>query len=247
MTIRIVEEEPNYLRFEVSTKFDFVSALRDILLHHIPGVRFAFVSIQENTTILHDELLPIRFNRVPIVIDDPSLIPYPTEGITEENTLTYDINFTARSDEKLTSSSIIPRNPRPDIRVVPNIEILPMKAGQRLQAVLFAQKGIGVYFSPVYLVNSRRKMEIVSPVSQEARDSCKYGVYDIEDFPTDVVPSPDMYDINRCIKCGACTRLGVKMKESSVIMEIRTSGIEPRKALQLAISELRSRGIDIEL
>ncbi len=247
MPIIIVEHTPTYMLFEVVTKYDFVSELRDILLYQTPGVRFTFVSIHENTTIFHDELLPIRFNRIPIYVDDPSTISLPINGeYTAENTLTYDLDVKAVEAGNIMSSSIVPRKVYPGINVEQDIPIVPVKRGQELKVTLFAQKGFGTNFSPVYLVNTRRKMEIISPVSKEARDSCKYGVFDIEDFPVDIIPSPNQYDIYKCIKCGECTSRGVVMKTSSMIMEMRTSGIDPLNALKLAVSELRSRGMDIE-
>lgn len=245
MSLKVIEHSDTYLLAEISATPESIAYLRNILLFEVPGIRFNFLSVQDNTTIFSDEILLARFMQVPLWVKDTSILPFPGPTPSLVDTLEYDVNvFGIDNNSVMTSSDIIPRVPN-EVKIAPRQKIVPMRNGQVLNAVLFAQKGIGINFSPVYLVNNRIKMKIISPVSTEARESCKYGVFDIEDFPTDIIPDPSSYDIYKCVRCGECTKRGVIMKSDVYILEIRTSGTDPENALKTALSILRSKGLEL--
>lgn len=246
MSVNIVEYTTSRLLAELPATPYQIAALRTVLLHEIPGVRFMTVSIPVNTTVMSPELILAELGKIRLFIDDPNILPFPRFPSSSEDTLVYDINYTAIEDGFITTSDIIPRISIEGIRLPKGHRIIPVKRGQTLQAVLFAQKGIGPAFTPVHVVNDRIKMKIISSVSIEARESCIYGVYDIEDFPVNVTPEPDQYDIYKCIRCGKCTERGVRMKSDVYIVELLASGIDTKVALLTGLSLLRAKGIDLE-
>jgi hypothetical protein len=245
MSVNIVEYNTSHLLVELAATAEQIAALRTVLLHETPGVRFMTVSIPTNTTVMSPELILAELGKIRLFIDDPNILPFPKFPSSDTDTLVYQIDYTATEDGFITTSDIIARKHVDGIRLPRGHRIIPVKRGQTLQAVLFAQKGIGPAFTPVHVVNSRIKMKIISNVSKEARDSCIYGVYDIEDFPINRVPESDEYDIYKCVRCGKCTELGVRMKSDVYIVEILATGIDTRVALSIGLSLLRAKGIDL--
>jgi len=65
----------------------------------VATVAIETVHIEDNTSIIPDDILAHRLGLIPLKID-PSLLEDPGEDLTTENTIIYKLNVECKSDEK---------------------------------------------------------------------------------------------------------------------------------------------------
>eukprot|EP00300_Choanocystis_sp_HF-7_P041368 c8079_g1_i1.p1 GENE.c8079_g1_i1~~c8079_g1_i1.p1 ORF type:complete len:395 (+),score=114.46 c8079_g1_i1:69-1187(+) len=181
--INILKMDDEEMVFEMSgIDAPIANALRRILLAEIPTMAIEQVYIQDNTSILPDEILAHRLGLIPILAD-PSAFDYvgPEDGPTFTNTLVFrlvvecsrnkKVPDDAPDEDKYINGNVYSKHlvwvPEGDqeidfggkIRPVhDDILIAKMRPGQRIELEAHVQKGIGkthAKWSPVCTASYR--------------------------------------------------------------------------------------------
>eukprot|EP01105_Mastigella_eilhardi_P027901 TRINITY_DN8866_c0_g1_i1.p1 TRINITY_DN8866_c0_g1~~TRINITY_DN8866_c0_g1_i1.p1 ORF type:complete len:368 (+),score=118.10 TRINITY_DN8866_c0_g1_i1:42-1106(+) len=205
------------------------NAFRRILLSEVPTVCIETVYMQNNTSVLHDEILAHRLGLIPIKAD-PASFEFRTSkdaDCTEVDTVVFKLQVKCQPDpqnrdlllhETVTSGDLvwIPQGDQattfednPIRPVNDDIVIAKLARGQEIECDLYAHKGIGkdhAKFSPVATASYRILPDIrfLKPVTddlaQKLCTTCPMGVFDIEDGVC-VAKRP-----RNCTMCRECVR-----------------------------------------
>lgn len=146
--------------------FPFLNAIRRILLAEVPTMAIEKIHLHNNTSVMHDEFLGHRLGLIPIKappeqftnIDEPA-------DINENNTIVFELNIQCGQESKSNLSVYtkdiiwkpigkqeVTFSSNPIRPVDEDILICKLAPSQKIEATLYAQKGIGrdhAKFSPV--------------------------------------------------------------------------------------------------
>ncbi len=216
----------------VNVDVSIANALRRIFIAEVPTVAIETVFIEDNTSIIQDEVLSHRLGLIPLKVDPSKLEEY-IRGAEETNmdTLVINLNIECPPHSNSSSgertnrvySSHLTWNPMdeqeklfPDgvFPVHDDILIAELSPGQSIRLSCFAHRGIGkdhAKFSPVATASYKLLTEIVfkQPVEGEAAkelvEMCPMGVFDIEDIaPKGKVPGSRRARVANPRACTMC-------------------------------------------
>ncbi len=184
MSIKIISLDEDSIVFDlIGVDVSFANALRRILIAEVPTMAIEKVYIQENTSIMQDEVLAHRLGLVPIKAD-PRLFESFVPGVDEStdlNTLVFKLDITC-PPEPAPGTSDVPASIRHkggaysrDLEWQPqgdqlekfpegifpvhlDIPLVTLTPGQRLQLEAHCVKGVGkdhTKFSPVATASYR--------------------------------------------------------------------------------------------
>lgn len=186
------------------------NALRRILLAEVPTVAIETIYMQDNTSVIQDEILSHRLGLIPIKVD-PRLFmdKADNEDPTDQNTVVFNLDVTcnpppgSNNDGQYTEvvlSSHLQWQPQGDQEmrfpdgiypVHSDIVIAKLRKGQHIEAECHCRKGVGkdhTKFSPCATASYRLLPEIIIPTpitgkkAEELVEMCPLKVFDIEDM-----------------------------------------------------------------
>jgi DNA-directed RNA polymerase I and III subunit RPAC1 len=225
------------------------NALRRIMMAEIPTIAIETVYIENNTSVIPDEVLSHRLGLIPINVN-PDFFEYKGESPTDVDTLVFTLAVQADPHQARTvvySRDLIwdPKGNQEEILVPapapihPDIMIAKLAPDQEIRLTCHAHKGIGkdhMKFSPVSPATYRNLPEILlkRPFRHEEaaklRQTCPMGVFDIEDIggvPTAYVANP-----RNCSLCRECIRdvawrnaVSINRVKDHFIFTIETVGV----------------------
>ncbi|KAA6390673.1 MAG: DNA-directed RNA polymerases I and III subunit RPAC1 [Streblomastix strix] len=188
--IAILKNDPEHLILDiVGQSAPIVNALRRVLIADVPTVAVETVLIQNNTSVIPDEILAHRLGLIPLNID-PSLLQYkkPEDQRTWENTVVFklkvqctakknanvglDDKFKYNNSQVLSSDFVwVPEGGQQELfkdkapaPVIPDILIAKLGPKQEIDIELHAIKGCGkthAKWSPVCTSTYRLLPEII--------------------------------------------------------------------------------------
>lgn len=197
------------------------NAIRRILLSEVASMAIEHVYLDQNTSVIPDEVLAHRIGLIPIKADSRKFNYKKDDGEHDEsNSLTFRLHAKCPADKAVLTvySGDLQWEPvgdqsftMPDVRPVhDDIIIAKLGPGQEIEAELVCEKGIGqthAKWSPVCTASYRLmtaislKGQIVGDEADELVSCCPVRVFDIEDTAATVARPRD------CTTCRECTRL----------------------------------------
>jgi len=272
LSIKIMHLDEDTIVFDlIGVDVSIANALRRILLAEVPTVAIETVYIQDNTSILQDEVLSHRLGLVPIKADPRLFDDYSAEDDpTDLNTVVFKLDVTCESgDGDFTRSAYsgdlewqpqgdqaekFPEGIRP---VHGDIPLVVMKPGQSVRLEAHCHKGVGkdhTKYSPCATASYRLMPDIT--VGEEVRgqlatelvDMCPMQVFDIEDIgkggPRARVARPR--DCTMCRECirrdGWDKRVSLKRVAQHFIFTVESTGcLPPQDLVKMAIGVLRNK------
>ena len=233
------------------------NALRRILIAELPTMAIEKVYIENNTSIIADEVLAHRLGLVPLIADARKFT-YKREGEqpSDTNTLVLRLESAWRADKSRVLSSELQWVPQEDqaallggpdaVRPVHNdIVLAKLAPGQEIRLEAHAEKGMGkvhAKWSPVATASYRLmpKVHLRSAVqgaeADELKNVCPMGVFDLEDLAgvyTAIVKRPR--DCTMCRECLRPATLQGKVELGRVadhfIFQVETTGAQSPEAL----------------
>lgn len=265
LSIDILQLDENEIIFTLKgVEPPLANALRRILIAEVPTVAIEKITINQNTTVVPDEVLAHRMGLIPINAN-PSLFidKKPDEEINAKNCIKFRLHkaCTKDKDGKLVNEVVYSKdlewipigNQKEKHKVIAPVQddivILKMRAGQEIDMELYCEKGIGqthAKWSPVSTAYYRLlpsitiKEKITGETAQKIKKCCAPGVFDIEDGGLKVC------DQNKCTSCRECIRLteSIELAKEKCNYEfhIESVGMIPPKQLLLsALSVLKEK------
>ena len=235
MEINVLSRSADTLEFElVGVDASLANALRRIMLAEVPTVAIEHVWIQDNTSIIQDEVLAHRIGLIPIKVDPSKLDPVQNEEETDINTIVFNLDVKC-TEERVTLkngreayvnetvySSQLTWMPQGDQEeafpegVAPvhdDIVLAKLRPGQHIEFEAHCRLGVGkdhTKFSPVATASYRLLPDIsfASPVTgdaaRELKEMCPLQVFDIEDMGGK--PTAVAARPRDCTMCRECIR-----------------------------------------
>ena len=233
------------------------NALRRILIAELPTMAIEKVYIENNTSIIADEVLAHRLGLVPLVADARKFT-FRREGepASDTNTLVFRLEAAHRAEKAHVKSGELQWVPQEDqaallggadaVRAVhSDIVLAKLGAGQEIRLEAHAEKGVGkvhAKWSPVATASYRLMPRVVLRAPVQAADAaalkaaCPMDVFDIEDLggtPTARVARPR--DCTMCRECIRPAALAGKVELGRVaehfIFQVESTGAVPPEAL----------------
>ena len=226
--IKIISKNTEEIIFDITgIEPPLANALRRILISEVPTMAIDTVIINQNTSIIPDEVLSHRLGLIPILAEAEDFEEKKeNEDFNENNSIKFELKVKCYKDNKgnIVNSSIysnslkfIPlgkQNERfkgsEEIKVVyDNILINKMRPGQEINLECYCIKGIGkthAKWSPVstayyrLLSNINFISEIKGKDAEELKELCPKKVFDIKGNKAFVK------NIRNCTTCRECIR-----------------------------------------
>lgn len=205
LQVHVTAQSPEEVDFDlVGVDAPIANALRRILLAEVPTMAVEKVWVQNNTSIIPDELLAHRLGLVPIRAD-PSLFKErdPDDESDDRNTVCFRLSVSCSKDgepRKVYSGDLtwVPQGEQralvgdgpPPAPAQSDILLVQLARGQALEVECWCEKGIGkthAKWSPVATASYRLLPEVrVRPGvrgdrAEHLRRTCPMDVFDIED------------------------------------------------------------------
>lgn len=233
------------------------NALRRILLAEIPTMAIEKVYMENNTSIIADEVFAHRLGLVPLIADARKF-SFKREGepASDANTLVFKLECAWRADKPRVLSSDLQWAPQEDqsallggptaVRPVHNdIVLAKLAPGQEIRLEAHAEKGTGkvhAKWSPVATASYRMMPRVILKGAVQAADAellksvCPMNVFDIEDIAgvrTARVARPR--DCSMCRECMRPQALAGKVELGRVaehfIFQVESTGVQPPEVL----------------
>jgi DNA-directed RNA polymerase I and III subunit RPAC1 len=232
------------------------NALRRILIAEVPTMAIEKVTINQNTTVVPDEVLAHRMGLIPILADPNQFVDKkPDEEITAKNCIKFKLQKACFKDKegKLVNEVVYSSdlewvpigNQKEKLKSIKSVHdsiiILKMRPGQEIDMELYCEKGIGqthAKWSPVSTAYYRLipcitiKQPITGELAKNIKKSCTSGVFDIEDGAL------VMKDSLKCSSCRECIRqtnqIEVAKEKCNYEFHIESVGIITPKNLMIS-------------
>lgn len=229
MTLLLKGVDRQNICFELSgVHVAIANALRRVLIAEVPTVAAETVTIYNNTSVEHDEMLVQRLGLVPIRVNTDAV-----ETITKDNPIEFILDVEGKDDYTTNvyvrdlqwienSSHQVPEFPNPDILLA------KLSKGQSIHLRVTCVSGKGqdhMKWSPVSAATHTivpdieiddEKMDL-----QKLQATCPSKVFDIEDLSGTLKISPE-----KCTFCNQCEPLGVKVKRTErFLFTAKTTGV----------------------
>ncbi|KAH3732575.1 DNA-directed RNA polymerase I subunit 42/43 [Pelomyxa schiedti] len=252
------QPEENLVVDIVGIDASLANALRRILLSEVPTMCIENVYVNNNTSVMPDEVLAHRLGLIPLDVDPRKFCYRTGSDFTDEDTTQMKLKVKCTADpinpKALVHQNVYSRDlqwipvgdqettlEKPITPVHPDILITKLAKNQEIDVDCFVMKGVGkdhAKFSPVATAAYRLLPNItfkkrVAPreLSQKLVDTCPMHVFDIENADV-VVSSP-----RACTMCRECVRgdwsayVSLGQIKDHFIFSIDTTGILPAPVL----------------
>jgi DNA-directed RNA polymerase I and III subunit RPAC1 len=222
LQVKVVSNTFDQVELEViGLDAPIANALRRILLAEVPSMAIEHVYLDQNTSVIPDEVLAHRLGLIPIKVDPRRFKFRKGEEVHDDsNSLTFrlhakcpldkpvltvysgDLQWEPVGDQNFTLSNVRP--------VHEDIIIAKLGPGQEIEAELVCEKGVGsthAKWSPVCTASYRLmpaislKTELTGEAAEALVSCCPVRVFDIEDSAVKVSRARD------CTSCRECIRL----------------------------------------
>lgn len=209
------------------------NALRRILLAEVPTMAIEYVYLQDNTSIMQDEVLAHRIGLIPIAVDPREFEAFGEDDeATDLNTIVFKLDVTCpevpgdKNHQITVYSGDLEWQPQGDqLDKFPNgiapvhkdIPIVILRTGQSLTLEAHCRKGKGkdhTKFSPCatasyrLLPEIRFQQPITGELAKELVSKCPMRVFDIEDIGKgkQAVSTATVARPRDCTMCRECIR-----------------------------------------
>lgn len=179
------------------------NAFRRILIAEVPTVAISSVTIEQNTSVIHDENLAHRLGLIPIKFE-PDLLPWksPDAQFDESNSIEFSLQKVCNQDRLAVYSKDLIWEPwsadqrdrfadDPPRPVADDILIAILRNGQEIDIRCVCEKGLGkehAKWSPVCTATYRLmpqitlRRDILDKDAVTLKKTCPKDVFDIEDL-----------------------------------------------------------------
>lgn len=264
----LTEQTANFDLVGIDTSF--ANAFRRIMIAEVPSVAIEKVFIEQNTSVIQDEVLASRLGLIPLLVNPDSIewVADPTQG-NEANNVDNTVSFTLNvkcerdADGAIVNENVYAKDlvfqpfegqqfdPLPKA-AYPDILIAKLRPGQEIALTCWAILGIGAdhaKYSPVATASYRLLPEITITGDIEGKDAVKFancfpkGVVAIENNkPVVVDPRRDTVsrEVLRHPEFEGKVKLG--RKRDHFIFNVESTGaMTPAEIFLKSVSALREK------
>lgn len=252
MEIEILEKSEERARFILrdSTRA-FANSLRRTILTEVPCMAIDEVMVEENESIMTDEMLTHRLSLIPLKTDLKAyVLPSKCKCRSEEGCSRCRVTLTLECEAKESPMTVYSRDLKSEdpaiVPVSPDIPIIKLATGQKIKLKAFAKLGLGkdhakwqpvsvcVYkFMPIIEIDSKK-----CDLCGKCVNVCPRKVLSIEDEKIKVVK---LFDCTLCRDCmDACpmSAISVSWDGSTFIFNLESTGTLPISQLVVKAAEV---------
>ena len=255
MEIEFINKEERKFRFLIKgTEHTFVNSLRRILVSEIPILAIDYLNIYENTSILFDEQLALRFGLIPLVTDLDSYI-LPEDCSCEGGCFQCQVRLSLMVEGPTTvySKDLFSDE---DSEIVPadkDIPLVKLKKDQKIFLEAIAKLGKGrdnVKWQSTIAVGYKNLPEVVITDCDQCGDCIKICPRNILKFDDDKVYAENVIECSLCRLCENECHLGeIKVNEApdAFIFTFDTTGaLSPEKILETGLDILSEKAKNLK-
>ncbi len=144
MNVEIIELDDRKAKFVLSgTTHAFANSIRRSMLAEVPTLAIDYVNIYDNTSVLFDEQLALRFGLVPLITDlDSYVLPSECEcGGEGCSQCQVSLTLSAEGPKIVYSTELVPTDPA--VMPADVVPIIKLAEGQRISIEAVARLGTG--------------------------------------------------------------------------------------------------------